>query len=55
MPVAGVTLSDDRRTVTLRIPTIKPVMQMQIDVNVRDAAGKPVKLVIHNTINQVPQ
>ena len=53
--VAGVTLSPDRRTVMLKIPTIKPVMQMRIDLDLRDAAGKPVTLTIHNTINRVPQ
>ncbi len=53
--ITAVTLSDDRRTILLHIPTIKPVMQMQIQLNIQDAGGNPVKLILHNTINQVPK
>lgn len=53
--VAGVVLSEDRRMVKLQIPSIKPVMQMQVQFNVKDAAGNAVKMSVYNTINQVPQ
>ena len=50
-----ITVTPDGRTVHLEIPDIKPVMQMAIQVNVDSADGKPVKLEIDNTINQVPE
>ena len=52
--VAGVTVSDDGRSVTLKIPGLKPVMQMKIQVNLKAADGQPVKHAIHNTVNRVP-
>jgi hypothetical protein len=51
--VDGAELSADGRTVLLRIKEIKPVMQMQVQVNVKSAAGEPLKFTLHNTINQV--
>jgi hypothetical protein len=47
-------LSADGKTVALRIPYLEPVMQMQIELNLKSADGAPVKLLIHNTINKVP-
>jgi hypothetical protein len=52
--VAGATLSEDGRTVTLKIPGLQPVMQMKVQVNLKSADGAAVKQVIHNTVNRVP-
>jgi hypothetical protein len=51
--VAGTALSADGKTVVLRIPGLKPVMQMQIEMNVEAADGTPVHAVVHNTINAI--
>jgi hypothetical protein len=48
-------LSADGKTVVLRIPTVKPVMQMQIESDVHAADGTPIHAVIHNTINRIPR
>ncbi len=53
--VTGVMLSADAKTVVLNIPDIKPVMQMQIGLRLTTADGKPLRLVLHNTINKVPE
>jgi hypothetical protein len=55
VPLAGAELSPDGRTILLRIDGLKPVMQMQIQMNVKSASGEPLKFVLHNTINRVPQ
>ncbi len=51
--VAGAKLLEDERTVHVRIPTIQPVMQMQLGVNLKAADGNPVVgsvfLTIHKT------
>jgi hypothetical protein len=52
--LSAVTLSDDQRTVTLHIPNLGPVMQMQIQVNLKSADGVAIKHTIHNTINRLP-
>jgi hypothetical protein len=53
--IASAILSEDGKTVTLKIPDLKPVMQMKIQVNLKSAAGAPIKETIHNTINRIPQ
>ncbi len=52
--IQSVKISDDRRSVTLEIPGIKPVMQMRVRFNLVSAAGAPVSGEIHATINKVP-
>jgi hypothetical protein len=52
--IEAATLSADGRTVVLKVPSIKPVMQMKIQVNLKTADGQPLKHTIHNTINRVP-
>jgi len=52
--ITAATLSADAKTVTLTIPTLQPVMQMKIELNLKSAAGRPVKHTIHNTINRIP-
>ena len=52
--IESAALSPDGKTITLHIPRLKPVMQMQIQLNVKSADGAPIKLTIHNTINKVP-
>lgn len=46
-------LSADGKTVTLKIPSLKPVMQMKINIKVKAADGSEVKHVIHNSLNVV--
>ena len=52
--IASATLSAEGRTVTLKIPSLQPVMQMKIQVNLKTADGQPLKHTIHNTISRVP-
>jgi len=54
VPVESVKLLPDRKTVRLSIPNLRPVMQMQIDVDVDAADGKNIKDTLWLTINQVP-
>ncbi len=53
--VKSAALSADGRQVTLTIPGLKPVMQMQIDMQIKSAGGAALHYVIHNTINKVPK
>lgn len=48
-------LSSDRRSVTLEIPDLQPVMQMAIQYNLSTHGGRPVKGSIFNTVNRVPK
>jgi hypothetical protein len=50
--VEAVTLSEDRKSVFLRIKDVKAVMQMGIGYDVRTAAGAPMKGTVYNTIHQ---
>jgi len=52
--ITAATLSQDSKTVTLKIPSLKPVMQMKIQLDMKSADGQPIKHTIHNTINRVP-
>ncbi|MDB5318571.1 MAG: Cytochrome c [Phycisphaerales bacterium] len=52
--VTAATLGEDGRTVTLKIASLQPVMQMKIQVSLKTADGKPLVHTIHNTINRVP-
>lgn len=51
--VADAKLLADGKTVVLKIPGLKPVMQMKINLKLKAADGTPVRHVIHNTINAV--
>jgi len=53
--VASAKISDDLKTIDLIIPSIKPVNQMRVRLNLTDADGKPFTEEIHWTINQVPK
>jgi len=54
--VKAVQLSSDKKTVTLQIPNLKPVMQMKIKYTLKAADGVKMKnQEIYNTINVVPQ
>ena len=52
--VAGNIASDGKKTVTLELGSLKPVMQMKIKYNIKAASGTDLKQEIHNTINKVP-
>ena len=54
MNVESATLSPDGKTVTLKIPEIKPVMQMVITTRIKAADGTDIRQEIDNTINFVP-
>jgi hypothetical protein len=55
VPVESAALSDDGRTVFLKLPTIGPVMQMKTAYRLRAADGTPVEGAIHHTIHQLPK
>jgi hypothetical protein len=52
--VSRIRLSRDRKTVTLEIPNLQPVQQMQISYILRAADGAELRHTLHNTINWVP-
>jgi hypothetical protein len=52
--VEAVELSQDGKTVTLKIPDLVPVMQMKIAMKLKAADGAPVEYTVYNTINKVP-
>jgi hypothetical protein len=51
--VKAATLSPDKKTLTLDIPELKPVMQMGIKAKLKTAAGAPLPVEIYNTINKL--
>ena len=54
LEVKSAKLSADKKTVTLELGSLKPVMQMKIKFNIKAASGTELKQEIHNTINKVP-
>ncbi|HZK82909.1 MAG TPA: DUF6797 domain-containing protein [Humisphaera sp.] len=53
--IAAATLSPNGKRVFLTIAGLKPVMQMQIDMQLKSKDGNMLHWVIHNTINQMPK
>lgn len=54
MNVVAAKLSEDGKTVLLRLEDMKQVMQMRIDVDVKEEDGGAVKTTLYSTINRVP-
>jgi hypothetical protein len=54
VPVEAVRLAEDKRTVFLQTPPLKPVMQMKVAWNIRAADGTPLRNELYQTINAVP-
>src|SRR5207253_3188159 len=52
--VKAVEVSPDHKSVTLKIPELRPVMQMSIQMKIDAADGAPIEYTIFNTINLVP-
>jgi hypothetical protein len=46
-------LSPDRRTLTIDLPDMAPVMQMRIRYKITDGDGQTVGQEIYNTINRL--
>ena len=53
--IESVALSEDHKSVRLKIPGLKPVMQMEIKLRVKAEDGTLISQTIHNTINSVPE
>ena len=51
LPVTGVTISSDRRRVSLSVPDLGPTWCYSVEWNIRSAAGAPVKGVLHGTLH----
>lgn len=51
--ITGVRMSDDRTRVFLKVPDLKPVMQMKISLRLEDDDWEPIEYDIYNTINRV--
>jgi len=51
--IKSATLQSDKRTVFLEIPTIKPVMQMHLKMDLESADGREINLEVWNTINKL--
>jgi hypothetical protein len=52
--VTSAKVSEDRRTVSLELGALHPVMQMMIRVKVKTAEGGSAAFDVYNTINKVP-
>lgn len=52
--VDGARLSPDGRTLTLQIPSLAPVMQMEIKLALKTSSGQPVNCTLYGTIARVP-
>ena len=52
--VRSVKLLSDGRTVSLEIPDLKPVMQLQVQYNLNARDGAPIRGKLYATINRVP-
>jgi hypothetical protein len=53
--VESVALSDDAKTVTLKIPGLRPVMQQKLSMKLDAADGTPLEYDVYQTINRVPK
>lgn len=53
VPIKSVKLSGDRKTVTLNVEGLQPVMQMEIQMHLAAADGTPIEWVLDGTINKV--
>jgi mono/diheme cytochrome c family protein/glucose/arabinose dehydrogenase len=53
LDVAGVALSEDRKSVFLKIAGLQPVMQSEITMRIKAASGRPMPEKIWHTINAV--
>ena len=53
LEVVSASLSDDRKTITLRIPEIEPTWCMEIKYWLKAADGKDVEGLIQNTIHHL--
>lgn len=53
VPISEVHASEDGRTVTLFIPDLKPVMQMQITGRIKALDGKVIPVQLFNTIHRL--
>ena len=54
LKIERIELSPDERTITLKIPGLKPVMQMKIAYNLETATGDRLRNEIYNTIHRLP-
>lgn len=52
--IDAIRLSPDKKTLTLELPEMAPVMQMKIKYKITAADGRPVDQEIYNTINKLP-
>jgi hypothetical protein len=52
--LGGVTLSPDKKSVTLKIAGLGPVMQMKVKFKINAADGTPVSFEVFPTINKIP-
>jgi hypothetical protein len=53
LQVRGVSLSEDRRTVTIVCDDLAPTWCMEIQFQFRSTSGGPVRGVIHNTVHEL--
>ena len=53
--VTGVTLSPDKKAVTIRLADLKAVMQQEIKFKIASADGDPIVVDLAHTINVVPK
>jgi hypothetical protein len=50
LPVESVTVSEDGRTVTLKMPQLRPTWGMEVICRLKSSDGKAFERVIHNSI-----
>ena len=55
MAVTDAIISDDGRSVSLRLTDMRPVHQLMIRMNITAADGTPYKEVTYLTVHRVPE
>ncbi len=53
--VQSITLSEDGKTVFLKIPTLTPTMQLHVDIKGKFADGTPLECYLHGTIQMLEE
>ncbi|HTI72954.1 MAG TPA: hypothetical protein VMF06_23475, partial [Candidatus Limnocylindria bacterium] len=55
VPVSGIRLSADGRTVSIPVKDVRPVMQLMVKATLKTATGADLPVEYYGTINAVPQ
>ena len=55
MEIQSTQLSEDKKTVLIRVADLRPAMQMRLQFRLRAASGEPINSEIFHTVNALPK